>query len=206
MDKSEKIEQIKRWLGTGSINIFGKPLAGKDFQGKRLAEMLNGNLIGSGDILRNDNIPKHIKKYMREGKFIPSDDFKSIILPYFSQSHLKNKPLILSSVGRWHGEEESVIKALKSSNHPLKAVVFLDISKEESHKRRLALKIKNDRLNRSDDTEKILDIRFKEFEEKTTPVIDYYKKIGSLIIIDGEPSQDIVTKNIIDELYKIAIE
>ena len=36
-----KIAKIKTWLGTGSINIFGLPMSGKDTQGIKLAEALN---------------------------------------------------------------------------------------------------------------------------------------------------------------------
>ena len=40
----EKINTIKSWLGTGSINIFGLPMSGKDTQGLRLAEALRRHL------------------------------------------------------------------------------------------------------------------------------------------------------------------
>ena len=48
----EKIQFIKEWLGTGSINIFGLPFSGKDTVGVRLAEDLGGRFLSSGMILR----------------------------------------------------------------------------------------------------------------------------------------------------------
>ena len=48
----EKIATIKQWLGTGSINIFGLPMSGKDTQGIKLAEALNGKFLSSGMIIR----------------------------------------------------------------------------------------------------------------------------------------------------------
>ena len=48
----EKIEAIRKWLGTGSINIFGFPMSGKDTQGVKLAEVLGGKLLSSGIIIR----------------------------------------------------------------------------------------------------------------------------------------------------------
>ena len=48
----EKIETIKEWLGTGSINIFGLPMSGKDTQGIKLAEALGAKFLSSGLIIR----------------------------------------------------------------------------------------------------------------------------------------------------------
>ena len=47
-----KIELIKAWLGTGSINIFGLPMSGKDTQGLKLAEALDAKFLSSGLIIR----------------------------------------------------------------------------------------------------------------------------------------------------------
>src|SRR5665648_905327 len=202
MYDNNKIDTIKKWLGSGTIDIFGRPFAGKDEQGRRLAKLFGGTLIGGGEILRGSTMPEHIKEYMHTGKLIPSEDYVNIVLPYLSQQKLANKPLFLSSVGRWHGEEDGVIEAVEKSGHPLKAVVYLDISNDESHDRWLARASNNDRSNRHDDTEKVLNIRFTEFSEKTLPVIDYYRNLGLLIEIDGKRQRDEVTNNIIDLLYE----
>ncbi len=204
MYDNKKIDAIKKWLGSGSINIFGRPFAGKDAQGLRLVKLFGGTLVGGGEILRNSSMPEHIKNYMRTGKLIPSDDYVNIVLPYLSQQKLADKPLLLSSVGRWHGEEDGVIKAVDKSNHPLKAVIYLNISNDESRKRWLAREINNDRSNRHDDTEEILNIRFNEFAEKTMPVINYYRDLSLLIEVDGKGQRDEITQNIIDALYERA--
>ena len=96
---------------------------------------------------------------MRIGKLIPSDDYVNIVLPFLSQPHLADSPLFLSSIGRWHGEEDSVIKALKKSNHPLKAVIYLNISNADSYNRWLIRETFADRQNRHDDTKEVLEIR-----------------------------------------------
>jgi len=202
MYDNKKIDAIKKWLGSGSINIFGRPLAGKDYQGRRLAEIFDGNLVGGGEILRSSTMTERINGYMRTrtGKLIPSDDYVAIVLPYLDQPQLANKPLILSSVGCWHGEEEDVIKAIQKSGHPLKAVIYLDISTDDSYSRWKAREINKDRGNRRDDSEEILKIRFAEFTEKTLPVIDYYRNQGILIEIDGKRTRDEVTNDIINAL------
>lgn len=204
MDSSEKINKIKSWIGSGSINIFGRPFSGKDNQGARLAQLLDGNLIGGGEILRNSIIPESIKECLRAGKLIPSDDYVNIVLPYLNQSSLVDKPLILSSVGRWHGEEDGVIKALNVSKHSLKTSIYLDISNDDSRMRWQKREIFSDRQGRDDDSEEVLDTRFNEFNNKTAPVIDYYRSLNKLIEINGRPDRDTVTNEIIDALYKLA--
>lgn len=203
MNDSTKIETIKKWLGNGSIIIFGRPFAGKDFQSKKLAELFDGNSMSSGDILRSTELPPKAQEAMNTGDLVPTEDFINIVLPPLKQPQLADKPLILSSFGRWHGEEESVLKVTKESGHPLKAVVYLEMTDDDIYKRWQA-EDHTDRHNRHDDTIEILQNRFKEFSEKTVPVLDFYIDMGLLIGIDGRPSREEVTENIVNALYERA--
>jgi adenylate kinase len=200
MDSTEKIEKIKKWLGSGTINIFGRPFAGKDFQGRQLIAYFGGNMVSSGEILRSSSA----EITTRKGKLTPTKDFYDIVLPYLSRSDLGDGPLFLSSIGRWHGEEQKVMSALDKSGHPLKAVIYLDISINEVHDRWLAREINNDRSERIDDTEETLNIRFNEFQEKTMPVLDYYRNLGLLLEIDGKGPRNEITNLIIDALFELA--
>lgn len=200
MNNTEKIEKIKQWLGSGAINIFGRPFAGKDFQGRQLIAYFGGNMVSSGEILRSSKA----EITTREGKLTPTKDFYDVVLPYLSRPEISDGPLLLSSIGRWHGEEEAVIDALEKSGHQLKAIIYLDISVNESHTRWLAREINNDRPNRIDDTEKTLDVRFAEFQDKTMPVLDYYRNLGILLEIDGKGPRNEITDLIIDALFELA--
>lgn len=200
---STNINELKEWLGSGSINIFGRPFSGKDTQGKRLAQLFNAPLIGGGDILRASEIPENVKVIMSRGELIPTEDYIKIVLPYLSQESLKDKPLVLSSVGRWQGEETGVIKALESANHPLKAVIYLEINEDDVKERWEIAKKLGDRGRRADDAHGTLAVRLKEFKEKTEPVIEYYESEGLLVKIDGRPSEEIIFSNIIDSLISL---
>ena len=124
---ASKLAQIKSWLGVGSINIFGLPMSGKDTVGVRLAEALGGKMLSSGMIIRamESATSQHLTD---AGELVPSDVFSQWVLPYFSRPELKDSPLILSSIGRWSGEENSVILEAEKSGHPIKAVLLLNIS------------------------------------------------------------------------------
>lgn len=198
------IETIKQWLGTGSINIFGLPFAGKDTHGQRLAEIFNASIMGGGDILRNSVIPQHVEEIMHSGQLIPTEDYIRIVLPYLSREEFAGRPLILSSVGRWHGEEPGVIAAADAANHPLKAVILLSVSEETALRRFIASRDDEMRGERNDDAEHTLATRFSEFNAKTLPVIDYYRGLGLLIEIDGNPPKGEVHQTILRELLKLA--
>ncbi|MGK2896359.1 MAG: adenylate kinase family protein [Candidatus Saccharimonadales bacterium] len=195
---------IKSWLGTGSINIFGRPFAGKDTQGKVLAETFDAALLGGGDILRNSKIPLHVDEALRRGELIPSDDYVKIVLPYLSKEEFAGTPVVLSSVGRWIGEEQGVIQALEAAKHPLRAVIYLDLPEGAVHQRWQALAVHDNRGGRYDDTEKILDKRLDEFRKKTLPVLNEYEKYGLLITIDGNQPSELVTADILTGLATFA--
>lgn len=198
----QRLEKIKKWLQSGSINIFGRPFAGKDTQGRRIAELFDTPLIGSGDLLRNSN--DRIREALRAGKLAPTEDFISIVLPYLSQESLAEKPLVLSSVGRWHGEEERVMQAMAAANHPLKAVIYLDFPEEKVRERWEIAQEEQDRGQRDDDAAEVLETRLEEFRGKTIPVLEYYRKKGLLIELNGDAPRDVVTGEILDRLSKFA--
>lgn len=202
----ENIETIKAWLGSGSINIFGMPFSGKDTVGGRLADVLDGELLSSGSILREaQERDAELKAEMNAGALANTDKFRSIVLPYFSSEHLTGKALILSSVGRWEGEEHDVIKAASDAGHPIKAAIFLNISTKEAERRRqLALK-NNDRGARGDDeNEEALKLRIAEFNEKTLPVLKTYEDLGLLIKIESDDSREVVFDRVISSLLNKA--
>lgn len=205
MQESEKIKTISAWLGTGSINIFGRPFAGKDTQGRILAELLGGSLLGGGEILRASHMSDRIKAAMRTGKLIASEDYVELVLPYLGKDDFKDAPLILSSVGRWSGEEAGVIEATRASGHPLKAVIYLDLDDDIVRRRWAHEENKADRGVRHDDTKDILEIRLREFHDKTLPVIEHYRQLGLLLSIDADSTPEAINSAIIEGLLKISL-
>lgn len=201
MENAQKLAAIRTWLGTGSINIFGRPFAGKDTHGRELVDFFDGVLLGGGDILRNSVVPEHVTTLIRAGKLAPTEDYIAIVLPYLSKADFKDKPLILSSVGRWHGEEAGVLGAAEAAGHPVKAVIYLAISEDGVRQRWQEKNHVGARGERHDDTAEILETRLAEYREKTLPVIDYYKSTGLLIEIDSSLPKDEVLQIIIDALY-----
>jgi adenylate kinase len=201
----EKIKTIKTWLGTGSINIFGRPFAGKDTQGEKLASYFSGELMAGGDMLRSYHDQAKIKELMSTGDLFPTDFYLDIVLPYLSRKEITNKPLILSSIGRMKGEESTILEATEKSGHPIKAVVVLVLSEEEVMRRFEATRNLGDRGVREDDNHDALENRLVKYREQTQPVIDVYREKNLLIEVDGTLPREKVTLEILNKLYEKAV-
>lgn len=204
MELEEKITTIKSWLGTGSINIFGLPMSGKDTQGIKLAEALGAKFLSSGIIIRAMEQQTR-QDYSKFGALIPTNVFYEWVLPYLERPDLYNFPLVLSSVGRWSGEEDQVMSVAAGADHPIKAAIILNVSESEAESRFEESKLLNDRGDRADDKDiETFRTRLQEFRTKTIPVIQHYKSLGLLVEINGHQLREAVFNEIIDKLYALA--
>ncbi len=200
----EQIQQIKAWLGTGSINIFGLPMSGKDTVGVRLAETIGGKFLSSGIIVRALEASTS-QNVTTEGKLMPSNLFYDWVLPYFEKPELWEYPLVLSSIGRWAGEEDQVMSVAKASGHPIRAVVMLELSEADVMGRWEAAKMLGDRGLRADDADPaIFQTRIKEYREKTVPVLKHYHELGLLLPVKAAASRDQVFQNVVKALADFA--
>lgn len=197
----EKINTIKQWLGTGSINIFGLPMSGKDTQGVKLAETLDAKFLSSGMIIRA--MESETKQNLTStGNLIPTNTFYEWVLPYFERRDLFHYPLILSSIGRWQGEENQVMSVAAGAGHEIKAVIILNISEADVEKRFKTAQTLQDRGERQDDKDlQVFRNRLHEFRTKTLPVIQHYQSLGLLIEVNGDQTRDAVFNEIINKLY-----
>jgi adenylate kinase family enzyme len=211
MNQQQKLATIKNWLGSGSINIFGIQFSGKDTVGRNLAGLLAAEFMSSGDVVRaarHESANQQIQAaadVSDTGVLTPTEEFKQLIVPYLYDKKLRGKALILSSVGRWIGEEEPVMAALKRGEHDLRAVVLLDISETEGWQRwRAANNIKDRNVGRADESAARLETRLGEFRRKTLPVIAKYRRLGLVIDINAQQTREEVMNEVIEKLFQRA--
>jgi adenylate kinase len=192
----DQIVKMRDWLGTGSINVFGIQFSGKDTVGQRLASELGAEFISSGNILRTAG-----EADQKTGVLSPQQAFFDIVLPYLSKPELANRPLILSTVGRWIGEEKPVMETLAEAGHETKAVILLKISEGEVWQRYNVVRDTRDGGREDDINEDKVRTRLEWFRDKTLPVIEVYRSLGLLIEIDGEQPREKVFTEVINKLY-----
>ena len=125
-------------------------MSGKDTVGARLAKEIDGKFLSSGDIIR-DFEAKHNDHMTKNGELIPTNKFYDIVLPFFSSQELAGSPLVLSSIGRWSGEENAVMEYTKEAGHEIKAVVYLQLTENEVRQRWQKAKELGDHDERSDE-------------------------------------------------------
>lgn len=200
------ISTIKKWLGTGSIDIFGPQFSGKDTQSENLAQILGGSYISSGNIFRSSQeTPSETLDILAKGGFAPTDDFMRMVLPYFSRPEFEGKPMVLSSVGRGPGEPASVVEVAEETNHPIKAVIHLVVDNATIAERWEKMHEVGLREKRADDTKEGLAQRLRLYEEVTVPeIIGFYRDRGLLIEVDGAQSREEVTQKILSKLLERA--
>lgn len=199
------MDQIAGWLGTGSINIFGLPLCGKDTIGLRLAADFGGRYVSSGEILRSAQASGTTVSDMSDGKWVPHQQFFDIVLPYFERLDLNGIPLLLGGVGRWAGEERQTMLALDKACHPVRACLVLDVDVVEIRARWEASRASADRGSRDDDSDfSKVQSRIDEFYTKTQPVLDYYESQGLLIHVNAVGDRDQVYQGVLSALNNLA--
>lgn len=203
MRYSEKdVEKIRNWLGAGSVNLFGRPFSGKDTQSKHLSRLFKAPIIGGGDIIRGSATNEEMQKTIDKGNLAPQKDYLNLVIPFLSHEEYIGKPLILNSLGRWHGEESPILNATHVTRHPIKAVIYLDISEADVWKRWENAKKIGDRGVRNDDNDTSIKNRLKEFKNKTLPVIEHYQKYHLVVRVDGTATEDTVLQSIVNGLLQ----
>lgn len=204
-DIDKKLSAIKSWLGSGSINIFGLPMSGKDSVGVRFAEAIGARFLSSGMIIRAEE-KRTGNNISGTGLLVPTNFFYDLVLPYFYREDLQGFPLILSSIGRWSGEEKEVMRAASESGHPTKCAVLLDVSEEDVHDRWESTSFLHDRGDRADDLdERVFFRRIDEFKKKTMPVIDFYRDAGLLVTVRADMTRDEVFYEFVNKIYEYMI-
>ena len=201
----QKLLVIKQWLGTGSINIFGLPMSGKDTVGVRLAESIGAKFLSSGLIIRSLESVNN-QHLTDRGELIKTDLFYDWVLPYFDKEELKPFPLVLSSIGRWSGEEDTVIDRARTSGHEIKAAVVLNVSEADVTNRWETvanLGARQDRGSRADDVSiEVFQTRLEEFRKKTLPVLLHYRSLGLLVEVRADMEREQVFNELVEQLYK----
>ena len=180
-----------------NIIIFGPPGAGKGTQSKYIAKKYNLFQLSTGDFLRkeiSENTPvgKTISSTISSGSFVSDEIVSDLIENVFKEKKYKNK-IIFDGYPRSLNQARNLDNLLKKYKQKIGVVLKLSVSLETVKKRiseRRALE------KRPDDSEEIAIKRYKTYEKSTEPVIEYYKKLNLLKVIQGESSIDQINKEI----------
>lgn len=171
------------------IILFGIVGSGKSEQAKRLVSRLGCPHISTSRLLREKANPEWDRLIMA-GKLVPDEDIFSLLEPEFNKIDASHKEFILDGAPRSVGQAKWLVEKISSSQLKLTIIIHLKAPRELVVQRLLARR-------RSDDQELIITNRFKEYEDITTPVLDYLKDQGfNIVEVDGSGSIDQVEERI----------
>ena len=183
--------------------LLGPPGAGKGTQAERLVKALGIPQIATGDMLRaaakaGTPIGREAAGYMERGELVPDAVVIGVAEERLRQPDAR-AGFILDGFPRTAGQAEALDRMLEQLGVRLERCVALRLD-EETLVRRLLKRAAIE--GRSDDSEATIRKRMRVYRESTEPLVDYYRRRGVLVEVDGEGSIETVGKRIGEALAR----
>ena len=167
--------------------FIGPPGAGKGTQANLFCSKYGLDHLSTGDLLRDEvssgsDLGLQASEIMNKGELVSDELVLSIVEGRLD--NIKNGWL-LDGFPRNVNQANALKNLLEKINHPLEAVISIQIADDVLIKRLLS-------RGREDDNEEVIVNRLKVYREQTSPLIDLYSKQGLLVEIDGNADIDVV--------------
>ncbi|UPT69602.1 MAG: adenylate kinase [Flavobacterium sp. JAD_PAG50586_2] len=188
-----------------NIVLFGKPGAGKGTQAEFLKEKYNLTHLSTGDIFRynikNDtDLGKLAKTYMDKGDLVP-DEVTIKMLESEVDKNQHSAGFLFDGFPRTIAQAEALDTFLKSKGQNITATIALEAD-DNVLVARLLERGKTSGRPDDQDEEKIRN-RYDEYNEKTAPLMDYYKTQGKFHSVDGIGTIAEVTERLTNVFNKL---
>ena len=181
-----------------NIVIFGPPGAGKGTQSEKIITKFKLIHISTGDILRNEvenntELGQQAKKMMHQGILV-SDKIVIGMIKNKIQKDINNNGFIFDGFPRTINQATNLDNLMNKINIKIDTMIALEVNNEELIKRLL---LRGENSGRKDDqNQNIIENRIKEYNQKTLPIKEYYKKKNKLNIVNGTGSISDISEKI----------
>ncbi|OGI38577.1 MAG: adenylate kinase [Candidatus Muproteobacteria bacterium RBG_16_62_13] len=203
--------------------LLGAPGAGKGTVAKLLTKLDGSVQISTGDILRGavqagSELGKQAKAHMESGGLVPDDLILGIMEKRFLEPDCQ-KGFLLDGFPRTIPQAEALKKMLAKLNIKLDCAVSLNVPREvildrlttrrtcENPKCQAIYNVKSmppkvagkcDKcgspvVQRADETEEAISKRLDTYNEKTAPLVDFYRQEGLLMDVNATSSDTVVS-------------
>lgn len=181
------------------IVLFGAPGVGKGTQAEILASALSIGHCSTGAAFRQaiqESTPVGLmaKDYVDSGKLVPDAVVSKIVEEALARPEFTNG-CILDGFPRTQAQAEALDTMLTASSQSIDAVVNLTVDDATIVQRLMA-------RGRADDKEEIIRHRLDVYNTETAPLLEYYRRAGSLVSVDGLGSVDDVHQRILAVLRR----
>lgn len=169
-----------------NIALFGPPGAGKGTQSEQLIKDFNLFYISTGDLLRKE-IKEQSKLGIQAQSIIAAGGLVSdeIIVQIIEKTITANpnaNGFLFDGFPRTYIQAYILEGLMIKLNTSLNCLISLDVDEETSVQRLLQ---RGKTSGRSDDNEKVIRNRLKEYNEKTLPVLKFYQEKGIFSAVKG---------------------
>jgi adenylate kinase len=187
-----------------NIILFGPPGSGKGTQSQNLVTRYRLKHLSTGDLLRSEiamQTPLGIeaKSFMDKGQLVPDEVVIGII-----STALETNPnvagFLFDGFPRTDAQAEALDKLLHLKKTSIGVMLALDVSEDELIKRLLHRGQSSGRTDDVDET--VIRSRIHEYENKTKPVADYYRRFNKVVHIKGEGSVQDIFESLCKEIDK----
>ena len=170
-----------------NIVIFGPPGAGKGTQSKFIVNKYNLHQLSTGDLLREEikkktELGSKISSIINTGELVSDTIVTNLIEKFISNNDYKNK-IIFDGYPRNLTQAKNLDELLKKYNQKIDIVLKLSVRLDTVKKRILERQAQE---KRADDSEQIAIKRYKTYEKSSEPVLDHYKKLNLVKVVNGE--------------------
>lgn len=213
-----------------NIVLLGPPGAGKGTQALQISKHHNVPHISTGDMFRRavaDRTDLGLKAndYITRGELVPDDIVIGIVKQRLAETDTE-QGFLLDGFPRTVAQAEALSSALAQSDKNLDKVLSIEVVEEELIKRltgrrtcRSCGKVYHlvfeppktattcdvcggELWQREDDSEETVRNRLRVYNEQTVQLVDYYRKRGLLVTINGRQEVQAVF-NEIEEILKV---
>ncbi len=181
-----------------NIVLFGPPGAGKGTQAEFLIKNYELIHLSTGDILRGEIAAETMlglkaKALMDKGELVPDEVVIGMIEAKL-QANKDANGFIFDGFPRTVAQAVALDGLLEGFGHPVSGMLALEVEKQELINRLLE---RGKVSGRSDDQDaSIIENRINVYNEKTTPLIDFYTTQNKFYSIDGMGTIEEIAKRI----------
>jgi adenylate kinase len=199
---------------SGRIIFLGAPGAGKGTQARRLAAESGVPQVATGDMLREAvaegrPLGREAKRYMDSGALVPDEVVIGLVDERLARPDAA-AGYVLDGFPRTVAQAEALDALLHRRGQDLDRVIFFDVSRDELLRRLTGRRIcrrcgttfhlvsappkvagtcdvcGGELYQREDDAESTVGRRLDVYQTQTAPLLDYYKRRGLLVRVEGE--------------------
>ncbi|HOW37394.1 MAG TPA: adenylate kinase [Bacillota bacterium] len=214
-----------------NLLIMGKPGAGKGTLASKLLDYYQLTHISTGNIYRDEMAKRspiglEAEKYIALGELVPDELTNGIVKNVLATGKFPNG-FMLDGYPRTTAQAVALDQMLSERNDRLTAVINIDVSDQVLLERMAGRRVcptcnalyhvsfhppkkpgicdvcGGAVIQRNDDKEESVLNRLRIYNEKTKPLLDYYRHKHLLIVFDGNRGSDLVFQEIVTRLDAI---